>query len=222
MYLCKGYALKYIRKYSFSKNVSLELDDLTQEAILGLLHAAEIYDPEKGCSFSSYAVYWIEHQIRRYIEDKSELIRKPASMHAKIRQVHKLSKTMSDEDITAASGIDASEVRFIRILDNTELVSLNSEIVINGNRSCEIEEAVGDGTDLVEDIEQKEILDGARNYVTNMKDTESRNIMMWYLGYVDDKKTYSYADVAEITGQTKYRIRKTVEDTFRTLRLNFG
>jgi RNA polymerase sigma factor (sigma-70 family) len=45
------------------KNAELPLEDLQQEALLGLLDAAKSYNPTKGTKFSTYAVWHIKKRI---------------------------------------------------------------------------------------------------------------------------------------------------------------
>ena len=43
-------------------------EDLVQEGELGLLRAAETFDPERGVRFGTYAVYWIRSKVQRFIQ----------------------------------------------------------------------------------------------------------------------------------------------------------
>jgi RNA polymerase primary sigma factor len=54
---------------------SVDIDDLIQEANIGLLLAARHYDPERGVRFTSYAVWQIESQLRRYLSRHASVIR---------------------------------------------------------------------------------------------------------------------------------------------------
>jgi RNA polymerase primary sigma factor len=56
----------------------LPLEDLISEGNIGLLHAIERYDVEKGYHFISYAVWWIRQAILTAISEKSRMIRLPA------------------------------------------------------------------------------------------------------------------------------------------------
>ena len=66
-------AKKYTKRIRRSSNLSLE--DLIQEAFIGLNRAAELFDPERGYKFSTYGTMWIKQRIRREIEINSNTIR---------------------------------------------------------------------------------------------------------------------------------------------------
>ena len=56
----------------------LTLHDMIQEGNLGLIEAAERFEPERGLRFSTYATYWVRQRILRSISDSSRIIRLPA------------------------------------------------------------------------------------------------------------------------------------------------
>lgn len=54
------------------QNYGIPLEDLRQEALIGLLKAYERFDPTKGTQFSTYAVYWIKKQVLQALDQESE------------------------------------------------------------------------------------------------------------------------------------------------------
>lgn len=58
-----GLAFKYAESYC-RRNPVLSLDDLLQAGYVGLIRAAEKFDPERGYRFSTYAMYWIRKEVR--------------------------------------------------------------------------------------------------------------------------------------------------------------
>lgn len=60
----------------------LELEDLVQEGMIGLMRAAELFDPDRGTKFTSYARPTIKGSIRKAIQQKGRPIRVPANLHA--------------------------------------------------------------------------------------------------------------------------------------------
>jgi RNA polymerase sigma factor (sigma-70 family) len=54
------------------KNAGLPLEDLQQEALLGLLDAAKGYNPTKGSKFSTYAIWHIKKRILAALTDEKK------------------------------------------------------------------------------------------------------------------------------------------------------
>jgi RNA polymerase sigma-B factor len=57
----------------------VELDDLVQIAMLGMLKAVERYDPARGIPFSSFASRTVNGEIKRYFRDRTWAVRPPRS-----------------------------------------------------------------------------------------------------------------------------------------------
>lgn len=68
MRLALSMAAKF-RRYGAS------MPDLTQEAAMGLMKAAEKFDPDRGVRFSTYAMFWIKAQLQDYVMRNWSLVR---------------------------------------------------------------------------------------------------------------------------------------------------
>ena len=64
--------------------------DLIQEGNLGLMKAAEKFEPERGFKFSTYATWWIRQSITRAIADQGRTIRIPVHLVESINRVKKM------------------------------------------------------------------------------------------------------------------------------------
>ena len=64
----------------------LPLEDLISEGNIGLLHAIDRFDVEKGYHFISYAVWWIRQAILTAVSEKSRMIRIPAGRISELAQ----------------------------------------------------------------------------------------------------------------------------------------
>src|SRR6185436_19455565 len=56
-----------------------------QEGNLGLEHAVDKFDGQKGFKFSTYATYWVRQAIGRALDNKSSLVRLPTDKAASLR-----------------------------------------------------------------------------------------------------------------------------------------
>jgi len=72
-------------------------DDLLQEGAMGLINAVDLYDPERGVQFSTYATHLVEGQIRHYLRDKGKLIKQPAWVQELTTKIVKASDALTQE-----------------------------------------------------------------------------------------------------------------------------
>lgn len=115
----------------------LELEELAQCAMVGLVRAVELFDPHSGNKFSTYATWWLRQAVTRAIANEGRLIRVPVHMHDRIQKVWKTREEMSSDgmpprvaDLAKACGLSPKKV--------IECLTLRSAV-----RS--LDEPVGDG-----------------------------------------------------------------------------
>jgi RNA polymerase primary sigma factor len=91
------YALKTATEAGGGVGTILTLADMIQEGNLGLMEAAERYEPEKGFRFSTYATWWVRQRILRSISDSSRTIRLPAHVHSTLQKINKMKTEVKRE-----------------------------------------------------------------------------------------------------------------------------
>ena len=67
----------------------LGLIDIINEGNVGLIKAAQRFDPTRGFKFISYAVWWIRQSILQAISEKSRLVRLPSNQEGLISKIKK-------------------------------------------------------------------------------------------------------------------------------------
>src|SRR5438093_3395134 len=113
--------IKFARRY---QGHGLSLQDLVQEAMLGLIRAAEKFDWRRGYKFSTYATLWIRQAIQRGLDNTGRAVRVPAHVAQRQRTVNrvtaqltgKLDREPTDEEIAAEAKLPFDEVAALRDL----------------------------------------------------------------------------------------------------------
>ncbi len=81
------FVIRVAKRY---RHCGLPLEDLINEGNIGLIQAAERFDPGRGIHFVSYAVWWIRQAILKAIQENSRLIRVPRSRAGELSRIEKL------------------------------------------------------------------------------------------------------------------------------------
>lgn len=110
----------------------LDYDDLVQEGNMGLMIASERFDPEMGCRFTTYAVWWIRQSISRAIQNFKDIIRMPVYVHEARYKILKiacdlgmeLQREPTVEEIAAKAGEDTAKVKKILHVLHVPVISL--------------------------------------------------------------------------------------------------
>jgi RNA polymerase primary sigma factor len=124
--------IKFARRY---QGHGLDLGDLVQEAMLGLIRAAEKFDWRRGYKFSTYAVLWIKQSIQRGLDNSGRAVRIPAHVAQRERTVNRVTAELAarmdrdptDEEVAKETKLPLDEVMAIRDLTRVT-ASLDSPV----------------------------------------------------------------------------------------------
>jgi RNA polymerase sigma factor (sigma-70 family) len=200
--------IKFARRY---QGHGLSLQDLIQEAMLGLIRATEKFDWRRGYKFSTYAVLWIKQAIQRGLDNIGRPVRIPAHVAQRERTVNRveaqlsarLNREPSDEEIAAESKRPLDEVRAVR--DLTRVTTSLDAPVGEGDTSLgelRAESAASVDEEVVE-REQEQVVNTA---LASLPENE-RRVLQLRFGTGGEAET-SVRDVARELGVSQQRARQ--------------
>jgi RNA polymerase sigma-32 factor len=128
------------------RSYGLALSDLVQEGTVGLMQAAERFDPERQVRFSTYAIWWIRAAIQDYVLRNWSVVR-VGTTHAEKRLFFNLRRLRAK---IAQSGVGVLNPEQAAILARELNVSLDVIENIDARlsaRDCSVNEPFGDNGD---------------------------------------------------------------------------
>jgi RNA polymerase primary sigma factor len=203
--------IKFARRY---QGFGLPLADLVQEAMLGLIRAAEKFDWRRGYKFSTYAVLWIKQSIQRGLDNTGRGVRIPAHIAQRERTVNRtttqlaveLNRDPTDKEVAKRAKLPLDEVMAVRDLTRIT-TSLDTPVGDGDTTLGELHaESTADLEDEVLVREQEEAVGAA---LAKLPDDE-RMIIMARFG-TGGRPEVSLRDAARELGVTQKAARELEE-----------
>ena len=198
------------------RNRGIDLDDLEQVALVGLVKAARRFDAAAGHDFLSYAVPTVRGELRRHFRDSGWMIRVPRrvqQLQARIRDAQhelevQLGSSPRPSDIAAHLGVEVDEVVEALAADGCfRPASIDSRG--DEQERGTIADVLGHEDRGLATLEARLLLDTA---VSRLSDRE-RLILRWRF---EDERTQQ--EIADLVGLTQAQVSRTLTRILGRLR----
>jgi RNA polymerase primary sigma factor len=207
------------RKYG---GKGLAVEDLVGEGNMGLIRAAEGYDPNAGTRFATYATYWIRQSVRRALSRDANTLRLPSYMWTLLAKWHKASSALRRDLDRSATDVEIAEYlnlskrqtravqKAITVLTSGQShgTSEDDNLIdqISSNRcGCPLEE-----------LDEAEAVQGAMAGLDNLDEREAKIIRLRF--GLDGEAPSTLKEVGTKLGYTKERIRQIEREAIAKLR----
>jgi RNA polymerase primary sigma factor len=200
----------------------LGLEDLIAEGNLGLVRAAEGFDPSMNTRFSTYASYWIKQSIKRLVINTGKTVRLPAYMvelltkwrRASARLQEELGRTPSEEEIAQALGLSKKKLAIIK-----KALRIHNALPQGAqeDENTSIDEVVEDGRTKSPDLEMADN-DEMRHVLELLGQMPEREATVLRLRFgLDGEGPKTLKEIGERLGLTRERVRQIESEALATL-----
>lgn len=201
----------------------LSLADLIQEGNLGLMKAVDRFDPERGVRLSTYATWWIRQTIARATGDHGRTIRLPINQGQRWGRLRKIAEDLAQqlgrepnlEDIAEAANLSVEQVQDT-LMAVREPVQIDE--LVGDEETWPREDLLADTeSELPEQAAARDLLGEAIVHILSMLPPREAAILRLRYG-LKDGESYSMAQIGEMLGYSRERIRQLQHSALSRLR----
>lgn len=200
----------------------LGLIDIINEGNVGLIKAAQRFDPTRGFKFISYAVWWIRQSILQAISEKSRLVRLPSNQEGLISKIKKYRNTFMQtyqrepdaNEISVALNIEEEKVA---VALDTSFRPVSMDAPVSENDDTAIIDLITSNDTTTDRGLEVESLSTQLDIALSVLPDREKQILKMSFGINQPER--SLDEISHYIGLSKERVRQLKEKAIKTLQL---
>jgi RNA polymerase sigma factor for flagellar operon FliA len=212
------YVKRIVHRIAVHLPSTIDIDDLMNVGVIGLIQAVDRYDPKRDNKFMTYAVFRIKGAVLSELRSRDFLSR---SNRRKIRELEnayisleqKLGREVSEVDVAQEMGVDVEQVYRTRQMSSISFISFE-ELGFSSREEKEklLSYLIDNDDDALTLTRLKEIKEAVAEAIEQLAEKEKMVISLYYLEELTMKET------GKVLGITESRVSQIHSQAIQRLR----
>jgi RNA polymerase primary sigma factor len=201
----------------------LTLQDLIAEGNIGLMKAAEKFDSDAGCRFSTYGTWWIKQAIRRALTNTVKPVRVPSYMSELISRWRVVSQELgyllgrapSVEEVAEELGIPEENWPLLKRTIQVSGMGPQVSLDVLGATQDTVEDATAQAPD--EQMLNADLIAKLGELLNVIEEREATILRLRYGLGSTDGETMTLKEIGKVVGLTRERVRQIEQEALKKL-----
>jgi RNA polymerase sigma factor for flagellar operon FliA len=197
------YVKRIVQRLAVHLPSTVDIDDLMNVGVIGLIQAVDRYDPRRDNKFMTYAIFRIKGAVLSELRARDFLsrsnrrkIRELESVYLRLEQ--KLGRTADDNEVAQELGVDLEQVYRTKQMSSISFISLE-ELGVSSRDEKEklLSYLVNNEDDALSRTKLKELKEAMARAIKQLPEKERLVISLYYLDELTMKETGKVLGITE-------------------------